>query len=76
MDEQSQFREDNFQKAMGSLMDGLGEDPAMAGAGGGGGKGKKGKTNKGKAGKSGACSAYATTTVANTSQKRAISTRL
>lgn len=53
VDEQSQFREDNFQKAMGSLMDGMGEDPAMAGAGGGGGKGKKGKTNKGKAGKSG-----------------------
>ena len=43
VDEKSVFREDNFQKAMGSLNDGRGEDPADSK----GGKGRKGKTKKG-----------------------------
>jgi len=51
VDEKSQFREDNFQKAMGGLAAMDGEDPANPN----GGKGKmKGKTKKGaqKGGKS------------------------
>jgi ATP-dependent RNA helicase DOB1 len=44
VDERGTFREDNFQKAMGSLTDGKGEDPASIDAG----KGKqKGQTKKG-----------------------------
>ncbi|UZJ54392.1 hypothetical protein CBS101457_003712 [Exobasidium rhododendri] len=44
VDEKGEFREDNFQKAMGSLTDGKGEDPASADSG----KGKqKGQTKKG-----------------------------
>jgi len=44
VDERGTFREDNFQKAMGSLTDGKGEDPASADSG----KGKqKGQTKKG-----------------------------
>ena len=44
VDERGTFREDNFQKAMGSLTDGRGEDPASADSG----KGKqKGQTKKG-----------------------------
>jgi ATP-dependent RNA helicase DOB1 len=43
VDEKSIFREDNFQKAMGALAEGRGEDPSSANAG----KGKKGKTRKG-----------------------------
>lgn len=43
MDERSNFREDNFQKAMAALAAGQGEDPADPS----GGKGKKGKTKKG-----------------------------
>ncbi|ORY47189.1 rRNA-processing arch domain-domain-containing protein, partial [Leucosporidium creatinivorum] len=43
VDEKGAFREDNFQKAMGALTEGKGEDPASADAG----KGKKGKTKKG-----------------------------
>ena len=43
VNEKSEFREDNFQKAMGMLMDRQGEDPASATSG----KGRKGKTKKG-----------------------------
>lgn len=43
VDEKGVFREDNFQKAMGALSEGKGEDPANAL----GGKGKKGQTKKG-----------------------------
>ena len=43
VDEQSNFREDNFQKAMTALSQGQGEDPADPESG----KGKKGKTKKG-----------------------------
>jgi hypothetical protein len=43
VDEKSQFREDNFQKAMGGLAALEGEDPANPN----GGKGRKGKTKKG-----------------------------
>lgn len=43
VDERGTFREDNFQKAMGALTDGRGEDPASADSG----KGKKGQTKKG-----------------------------
>lgn len=43
VDEKGQFREENFQKAMGSLGEKMGDDPAsIANI-----KGKKGKTNKG-----------------------------
>ncbi|EPQ31762.1 uncharacterized protein PFL1_01094 [Pseudozyma flocculosa PF-1] len=44
VDERGTFREDNFQKAMGALADGKGEDPADANAGAGK---KKGQTKKG-----------------------------
>lgn len=44
VDEKSTFREDNFQKAMGSLAARSGEDPANPS----GGKGRQGKTRKGK----------------------------
>lgn len=47
VDEHGTFREDNFTKAMGSLMDKQGEDPADSKSG----RNKKGKTKKG--GKSG-----------------------
>ncbi|TEB25051.1 antiviral helicase [Coprinellus micaceus] len=43
VNEKSEFREDNFAKAMGKIADGQGEDPADPKAG----KGKKGKTKKG-----------------------------
>ncbi|RSH90161.1 ATP-dependent RNA helicase mtr4 [Saitozyma podzolica] len=43
VDERSNFREDNFQKAMASLAQGQGEDPADPSSG----KGKKGRTKKG-----------------------------
>lgn len=43
VDEKGVFREDNFQKAMGALTQGKGEDPAAADSG----KGRKGKTKKG-----------------------------
>ncbi|KIR97761.1 ATP-dependent RNA helicase DOB1 [Cryptococcus deuterogattii 2001/935-1] len=43
VDEKSNFRDDNFQKAMAALAQGQGEDPANPS----GGKGKKGKTKKG-----------------------------
>lgn len=43
VDEKGAFREDNFQKAMGALSEGKGEDPASTT----GGKGRKGKTKKG-----------------------------
>jgi ATP-dependent RNA helicase DOB1 len=43
VDEKGQFREDNFQKAMGSLQEGKGEDSAAPDAG----KGRKGQTRKG-----------------------------
>lgn len=43
VDEKGTFREDNFQKAMGALAEGRGEDPANAEAG----KGRKGQTKKG-----------------------------
>lgn len=43
VNEKSEFREDNFQKAMGMLLEKQGEDPANAGAG----RNKKGKTKKG-----------------------------
>lgn len=43
VDEKSQFREDNFQKAMGGLAAMDGEDPANPNSG----KGNKGKTKKG-----------------------------
>jgi ATP-dependent RNA helicase DOB1 len=51
MNEKGEFREDNFAKAMGSLQEKMGEDPADPK----GGKGKKGKTKKGgdKKGRSG-----------------------
>lgn len=45
VDEKSVFREDNFQKAMGSLNDARGEDPSDPNAGRG--KKRKGKTRKG-----------------------------
>lgn len=48
VDEKGAFREDNFQKAMGALTEGKGEDPANASAGG---KGRKGQTKKGGASK-------------------------
>lgn len=44
VDEKSTFREDNFQKAMGSLAARNGEDPADPSSG----KGRRGKTRKGK----------------------------
>jgi ATP-dependent RNA helicase DOB1 len=44
VDEKSTFREDNFQKAMGSLAARAGEDPADPN----GGQGRRGKTRKGK----------------------------
>lgn len=50
VDERSNFREDNFQKAMAALAHGQGEDPADPNSG----KGKKGKTKKGGAMKGGA----------------------
>ena len=43
VNEKSEFREDNFSKAMGSLVDRQGEDPADPKSG----KGRKGKTKKG-----------------------------
>lgn len=43
MNEKSEFREDNFVKAMGSLQEGRGEDPADVNSG----RGRKGKTRKG-----------------------------
>ncbi|EGG00855.1 uncharacterized protein MELLADRAFT_111500 [Melampsora larici-populina 98AG31] len=43
VDEKSVFREDNFMKAMGSLKDSKGEDPASANSG----RNKQGKTKKG-----------------------------
>jgi len=43
VNEKSEFREDNFQKAMGLLADRAGEDPASAISG----KGRKGKSRKG-----------------------------
>jgi ATP-dependent RNA helicase DOB1 len=43
VDEKSVFREDNFQKAMGSLADKTGEDPANPS----GGRGRNGNTRKG-----------------------------
>lgn len=43
VDEKSVFREDNFLKAMGSLKDAKGEDPASANSG----RNKQGKTKKG-----------------------------
>lgn len=43
MNERSEFREDNFQKAMGFLADLSGEDPANPLSG----KGRKGKSKKG-----------------------------
>ena len=43
VDEKSNFREDNFQKAMGALADARGEDPAAADSG----KNRKGATKKG-----------------------------
>ena len=49
VDERSNFREDNFQKAMGALAAGQGEDPANPSSG----KGNKGKTRKGGAMKGG-----------------------
>ena len=45
VDEKGVFREDNFQKAMGALGEGKGEDPADPKSGSG--KGKKGKSKKG-----------------------------
>ncbi|KAL8278381.1 hypothetical protein RQP46_009273 [Phenoliferia psychrophenolica] len=47
VDEKGAFREDNFQKAMGALTEGKGEDPANSQAG----KGRKGQTKKGGASK-------------------------
>ncbi|KAN0061634.1 ATP-dependent RNA helicase mtr4 [Thecaphora frezii] len=44
VDERGTFREDNFQKAMGALAEGKGDDPADPNAGGGK---KKGQTKKG-----------------------------
>ena len=44
VDEKSTFREDNFQKAMGSLAARNGEDPADPSSG----QGRRGKTRKGK----------------------------
>jgi len=44
VNEKSEFREDNFAKAMGMLTDKMGEDPADPKSGG---KGRKGKTKKG-----------------------------
>ena len=43
VDERSNFREDNFQKAMAALAQGQGEDPSNADSG----RNKKGKTRKG-----------------------------
>lgn len=43
VDERGTFREDNFQKAMGALAEGRGEDPAAADSG----RNKKGQTKKG-----------------------------
>lgn len=43
VNEKSEFKEDNFQKAMGMLSEKQGEDPASAMAG----RNKKGKTKKG-----------------------------
>lgn len=43
VDERGTFRDDNFQKAMGSLNEGKGEDPADPKSG----RNKKGKTKKG-----------------------------
>lgn len=43
VDENSTFREDNFQRAMGVLAEGRGEDPSNPNSG----KNKKGKTRKG-----------------------------
>ncbi|KAH8110971.1 antiviral helicase [Phellopilus nigrolimitatus] len=49
VNEKSEFREDNFAKAMGTLMDRQGDDPADSKAG----RGRKGKTKKGGADKKG-----------------------
>ena len=57
VDEKSVFREDNFHKAMGSLMDSRGEDPTSINTKGKGGKTKKGGT-KGKAGQKGFLTPY------------------
>ena len=46
VNEKSEFRDDNFTKAMGKLVDRQGDDPADPKAG----KGRKGKTKKGGAG--------------------------
>jgi ATP-dependent RNA helicase DOB1 len=54
VDEQSNFREDNFQKAMTALAHGQGEDPADPDSG----KGKRGKTKKGGAMKQGQSDIY------------------
>lgn len=54
VDEQSNFREDNFQKAMTALAQGQGEDPADPESG----KGKRGKTKKGGAMKPGTSDIY------------------
>ena len=43
VDEKGSFREDNFQKAMGTLAHSRGDDPADPGAG----KGRKGRSRKG-----------------------------
>ena len=43
VNEKSEFKEDNFQKAMGMIQDTHGEDPASIDSG----KGKKGKSKKG-----------------------------
>lgn len=43
VNEKSEFKEDNFQKAMGMISDPHGEDPASTAAG----KGRKGKSKKG-----------------------------
>jgi ATP-dependent RNA helicase DOB1 len=43
VDEKGAFREDNFQKAMGALAEGQGENPADPNSG----RNKKGKTKKG-----------------------------
>jgi ATP-dependent RNA helicase DOB1 len=43
VNERSEFREDNFQKAMGLLADAMGEDPASSTSG----SGRKGKSKKG-----------------------------
>lgn len=54
VDERSNFREDNFQKAMAALAAGQGEDPADPNSG----RNKKGKTKKGGAMKGGVSDIY------------------